>query len=56
MITENTLNAAAKAYAHGWNVDNGTRKIIIEAYKKGAIDAFHYINETINKMAKNNKL
>lgn len=56
MITENKLNTAAKAYAHGWNVDNGTRKIIIEAYKKGAIDAFYYLTKTINKMAENNKL
>lgn len=56
MITEDTLNRAAKAYALGWDVDNGTRKIIAEAYKKGAIDTFHYINKIINKMAENNNI
>lgn len=55
MVTNDTINAAAKAYAHDWDVDNSTRKIIIEAYKKGAIDAFNLINKVINTMAKNNE-
>lgn len=54
MITNDIITAAAKAYAHGWDVDNGTKKLIIEAYKKGASDAFNYINKAINKMAENN--